>query len=214
MAPQKKRPGSAVARPLTSGAPVALSTPFASGSSGRRSGRKPVARMIASKRSAGDCLKSTLSRVKLAMSPAKLDPSVPYRVERADVDKRHAPVLLDCLDRPLGGALQAELFDRADRELDEGRVDAVGHARREPLFGGGKDKDRQSEQLARNDIDRAADGESHVNSGFGEVERDLRAGIAIADDEHTFSCERGRIAIALECRIGPPNVSMPGHVGA
>src|ERR1700733_16031395 len=59
MAPQKKSPGSAVSRPLTIAAPESVRTPLASGSNGRRSGRKPVARMIASKRSAaGECLKS------------------------------------------------------------------------------------------------------------------------------------------------------------
>ena len=32
--------------------------------------------------------------------------------------------------------------------------------------------------------------------GFGEVERDLGAGIAVADDQHAFAGERSRIAIA------------------
>ena len=104
---------------------------------------------------------------------AKHDPSVADRSERADVDERHAPILLNGLDRPLGRAPQAELFDRADRESDEGRVDRVGYARRQPSFSGGIDEDRQSEQFARHDVDRAAHRERNVEARFGEVERDL-----------------------------------------
>ena len=110
MAPQKKRPGSAVAWPLTRGAPVAFKTPFASGSRARRSGRNPVARMIASKPSSGDCLEIDALAGEAHDVGPKLDPSIAYGVERADLDKRHAPVLRNGLERSLCRALQAELF--------------------------------------------------------------------------------------------------------
>ena len=59
-----------------------------------------------------------------------------------------------------------------------------------------KDKDRDSEQLARDHIDRAADREGDINPGFGEVERDLGAGVAIADNQHALPRQTGRIAIS------------------
>src|SRR6202453_1680035 len=52
----------------------------------------------------------------------QLDSSVAYRIERADLDERDAPRLLDRLEGVFGRALQAELFDRADRESKQGRV--------------------------------------------------------------------------------------------
>src|SRR5271169_2239115 len=39
---------------------------------------------------------------------AQLDSSLAYCIERADVDERHAPVLLDRLERPLERTPQAE----------------------------------------------------------------------------------------------------------
>ena len=41
---------------------------------------------------------------------AKLDPSVANRIERADIDERHAPVLLDGLERPLGRSASSRAF--------------------------------------------------------------------------------------------------------
>ena len=42
--------------------------------------------------------------------------------KRTDVDQRHAPVLLDGLERALERALQAKLFDRADGKSKQGCV--------------------------------------------------------------------------------------------
>ena len=195
MAPQKKRPGSAVAWPLTSGAPVAVRAPFASGSSARRSGRNPVAKIAASKGSAGDCLKATPVAVKLATSPrilirpSRIASSVPMSMSGG------RPSSAMCLERSLVGLRQSGRRERADGEADRGRVQKVGHAGRKPLLGGGKEKDRQSEKFAGDNINRAANRKAHVNPSFGEVECDLCAGIAVADDQHALSGERSRIAI-------------------
>src|ERR1700712_3637811 len=46
-------------------------------------------------------------------------------VQRADVDQRHASVLLDHPARSLGGAAQSQLLDRTDGEAQDRRVDEI-----------------------------------------------------------------------------------------
>src|SRR5580700_7822420 len=125
----------------------------------------------------------------------QLDPSVANRIEHSYVDEWYAPVFLDGLERPLGQALQAELFDRADREPEQGRVDLVRYSRGKQSAGEAPGEDRHSEQLPRDDVDRAADGERHVDARFAEVERDLAARGAKANNQNPFPGERGGIAI-------------------
>jgi hypothetical protein len=75
------------------------------------------------------------------------------------------------------------------------RVDFVGYSRGKQSAGEAPGEDRHSEQLPRDDVDRAADGERHVDARFTEVERDLAARGAKADNQHPFPGERGGIAI-------------------
>ena len=182
-------------RPLTSGAPVAFSTLLASGRSARRSGRKPVARMTASKRSGGDCLKATPSGAKLvtsprsAIRPSRIASSVPMSMSGT------RPSSSIACSGPLAERLRPSvsmepIANRSNGALMMSAIRAGNHSAGET-----PGEDRDAEQFARDDVDRAADRERHVDPRFGEVERDLGARIAVAYDQRTFPGERGRIAI-------------------
>ena len=60
---------------------------------------------------------------------AYFDLSVSDFVQRADIDQGYAPVLLDHLPRPLGGAAQSQFFDSTDREPQDRRVDRIDQTR-------------------------------------------------------------------------------------
>ena len=96
---------------------------------------------------------------------------------------------IDC-SGPLGERFKPSFSIEPIANRSRGALIAVGHSRGKQSAGEAPGEDRQSEQLARDDIDRAADGKRHIDARFGEVERDLGARIAIADDQHAFPGER------------------------
>ena len=126
---------------------------------------------------------------------AHLDRAVPDFGERADIDQRHASILFNHLARSLRGTPETELLEIADRQPQHRRVDEIDETRGQPPV---QDRPRQNgkaEQIARNDLDRTANGQGDIDAAIGEIERDLAAGIAEADDEHAPAGKRLGILI-------------------
>src|ERR1700682_646435 len=121
---------------------------------------------------------------------AHLDRPISDLRERADVDQRHAPVLFDHLARTFGRAAQAELFEIAEREPQHRCVDGIDEARGQAPIQDHPRENGKTEEIARNDLDRAAHGERDIDPGIGEIERDLASGIAEAYDQHALACIR------------------------
>ena len=148
--------------------------------------------MIASKRSAGDCLKTTLSRAKLATSPRSL--IRPSRIASSVPTSMSGTRPSSSIDwsGPLAERFKPSFSMEPIANRSRGALIASARRGGSHCSAIGKTRIGDSEQFARDDIDRAADREGDVNPGFGEVERDLGARIAIADDQHALARRRGR----------------------
>ena len=144
--------------------------------------------------------------VRQAVDPAAyLDGAVPDPAERADIDQRDAAVFGDHLARSFGRAAQTETFHRAEREPQYRRVDEIDHTRRQ-LQTPVEDRpgqDRQTQQIARQDLNRAANRERDIDAGLRQIERDLAARIAKPHHQHPLAQIRRRIAVFAAMDDGP-----------
>ena len=126
---------------------------------------------------------------------AYLDRAIPDPGEGADIDQRHAPIVLAHLARTFGRAAQSELLEITERQPQDRPVDDIDQTCGQMLIEDGPRHDGKTKQIPRDDLHWTANGHHHVDAGIRKVKGDLATGIAEADHEHTLSGERKRIAI-------------------
>ena len=131
--PQKYSPGAAVGRPVTSGMPCGSKMPSISGINrtkiGAETGRENdrVEWITCGIRKHGAIGREARD------AAAQLDGAIPDPRQRANVDQRHAAVLLDHPARSLGRTPQTEFFEITEREPQHRRIDGIDKTRRQPL---------------------------------------------------------------------------------
>src|SRR5712664_2920473 len=117
---------------------------------------------------------------------AYFDRAVPDFVQRADIDQGYAPVLFDHLPWALGGAAQSQFFDSTDREPQDRRVDRIDQTRGQAPVQNGPRQDRKAQEIARQNLNRAANRKRDIDAGSRQIQRDLTARIAESDDHHAL----------------------------
>jgi hypothetical protein len=131
----------------------------------------------------------------------------------ADVEERDARVPADLGHRPVGELGEAERLDASERQEADEPGDGVGDAQRQDAQRDAPGEDRQPEEIAGDDVDRAANRHARPRAVLGEVDGDLAAGVAESDDQHALAHPFGAVSVLELCRTLPPKLSSPGQLG-
>ena len=117
---------------------------LAPGSSGRKSGRKPVARMMASKASAGDLTNTTPFGANARDVAADLDPSRADLGDRADVESGTRPSSSTIRRGPLAARVMPSFLSEPTARRIEGALMNVSDPRGQAPLGDRQGQDRQT----------------------------------------------------------------------
>ena len=136
--------------------------------------------------------------------------------QRADVDHRRSALLAQLAQRRHARARQPVAADVADRDVAQQARQRVADRRRQARQHDRGLLGRPAEDVAMDDVDGRADRERDGDAVLGEIEGDLGAGVAHADDEHALAGERRRVAVVAAVDDPPagPNRSSPSIFGA
>src|SRR5262249_27229867 len=130
------------------------------------------------------------------VGPERFDPrpdrdrALADEVEGADVEERNALVDADLRHRAVGQRFEPEALERTEVEPRDEAGDGVADEVREQLEEKAPGEDGNAKEVARHDVDRAADRERGMSALLVEIDGDLAAGVAEADDEDALALER------------------------
>ena len=115
--------------------------------------------------------------------------------QRADVDHRRSALLAQLAQRRHARARQPVAADVADRDVAQQARQRIADRRRQARQQDRGLLRRPAEDVAMDDVDGRANRQRDGDAVLGEIEGDLGAGVAHADDEHALARERRGVAV-------------------